>query len=58
MTRLYKSILFALGVFLLGLLMYCLRHDTVEISAMQLLSLVLLYATGLVVGLLSKPVVE
>ncbi|SFG66763.1 hypothetical protein [Pontibacter chinhatensis] len=58
MTKLYKSILFACGTFLLGLLMYCLRHDTAAIEAGRLLPLVLLYLIGLLAGLLLKPAIE
>ena len=58
MTKLYKTVLFACGTFLLGLLMYCLRHDTAGIQLGQLVPLVLLYAMGVVGGLLLKPVLE
>ncbi|CAM3400185.1 hypothetical protein POKO110462_01000 [Pontibacter korlensis] len=58
MDKLYKSILFTCGVFLVGLLMYCLRHDSATITLQQLLPLVLLYAAGLVLGVLVKPALE
>ncbi|PTX22390.1 hypothetical protein C8N40_101214 [Pontibacter mucosus] len=58
MTKLYKSILFACGTFLIGLLMYCLRHDTAVVEIGQLLPLALLYLTGLLAGLLLKPAIE
>ncbi|WP_266203643.1 hypothetical protein [Pontibacter kalidii] len=58
MTKLYTSLLFTCGVFLLGLLMYSLRPDTADITVAQVLPLVLLYAVGLVLGLLMKPVLE
>lgn len=58
MAKRYKSILFVLGTFALGLLMYCLRHDPATIHLGQVAPLVLLYAIGLVTGLLLKPVLE
>ncbi|WP_170866148.1 hypothetical protein [Pontibacter flavimaris] len=58
MTKLYTSFLLTCGVFLLGLLMYSLRPDTVSITLAQVLPLLLLYAVGVVLGLLIKPVLE
>ncbi|MCX2740539.1 hypothetical protein [Pontibacter anaerobius] len=58
MTNLYKTILFVCGVFLVGLLMFCLRHDAATVTLQQLLPLVLLYGIGLGFGVLLKPVLE
>lgn len=58
MTKLYQIILFTGGVFLLGLLMYCLRQDVTAVNVEQVLPLLGLYAVGLLLGLFMKPVLE
>lgn len=42
---------------MLALLMYCLRQEAIP-GLGQLLTLVLLYAAGIVLGVLARPVAE
>ena len=58
MTKLYRPVLLVLGVFLLSLLMYCLRQQTVMLELGKLLMPVLLFVAGVVLGVLVKPVPE
>ncbi|MDX5481588.1 MAG: hypothetical protein LPK07_07875 [Hymenobacteraceae bacterium] len=57
MTKIYKTSAAATGVFVLALLMYCLRQEAIP-GLGQLLTLVLLYAAGIVLGVLARPVAE
>lgn len=57
MSKLYKPTVTALGVLMLALLMHCLREEAF-CSPVQLVAPVLLFAIGIVLSKLLKPVLE